>query len=82
MSMKRRKTERKKRRAPPSPPGEEDLNAMSRAVFGLVEERQPQAQAPGNDSIEDPLQDWPESPGEADQGLTERRDRTDEQRES
>lgn len=67
-----------KKRAPP-PPAEEDLNAMSSAVFDLGQERQPEAQAPADDSIEDPLQDWPESSGEPDQWLKERRARSDEQ---
>jgi len=76
--MKRQKRFPKKR-APPPPPVEEDLNAMSGAIFGLGEERQPEAQVPVNDSIEDPLQDWPESSGEPDQWLKERRGRSDKQ---
>jgi len=69
--MKRGKPQQKKR-APPSPPVHEDLKVTSRAVYGLDEERRPQTQRP-NESIEDPLQDWPESSGEPDRWLNERR---------
>jgi hypothetical protein len=69
--MKRRKTQRKKR-TPPSPPWQEDLKVTSVAVFSLEDERWPETRGP-NESIEDPLQDWPESSGEPDQWLNERR---------
>ena len=78
MRVKRQKRQRQKR-LPPSAPVEEDLQAMSGAIFGFGEERQPEVQAPDRDSIEDPLQDWPESSGEPDQWLKERRGRGDEQ---
>jgi hypothetical protein len=69
--MKRRKLQPKKR-PPQLPPAEQDLKATSGAVFGLEEERPPDTQGP-NESIEDPLQDWPEDSGEPDQWLDERR---------
>lgn len=68
--MKRRKRQRKKT-APPSPAAQEDLKVTSGALFGLEDERWPETQGP-NESIEDPLQDWPESSGEPDQWLDER----------
>jgi hypothetical protein len=79
MSMKRRKIQRKKK-AQPSPLGEDDLNATSDAVLDLTEKRQPETQAPADESIEDPLQDWPESSGEPDQWLDERRAGNDKER--
>jgi len=76
--VKRRKPVRGKR-ASPSPSAQEDLNATSRAFDEVGEVREPKAAAQDNESIEDPLQDWPESAGDADQWLKERRAR-DEQR--
>ena len=58
--MGRRKSVRRKR-APPSPGAREDLNATSRALYGLAQAREPEATAQDNESIEDPLQDWPEN---------------------
>ncbi|HSQ06059.1 MAG TPA: hypothetical protein VLN59_18625 [Burkholderiales bacterium] len=53
---------------------------MSRALLGLGEWRgAPDAQAEG--SIEDPLGDWPESSGEPDQWLLERREHDKEPQE-
>ncbi|HET7159743.1 MAG TPA: hypothetical protein VFI62_12155 [Burkholderiales bacterium] len=61
--MKRRKVSRKNKASPP-PSAPEDLNATS-PIYGLTAMREPE-------SIEDPLEDWPESTGEADEWLTER----------
>ena len=73
--MRRRKSVRRKR-APPSPDAREDLNATSRALYGLAQAREPEATAQDNESIEDPLQDWPEN--DADRWLKERCGRGDE----
>ena len=62
--VKRRKVSRKNRASPP-PSVPEDLNATSRTIYGLTSTREAE-------SIEDPLEDWPESTGEADEWLIER----------
>lgn len=79
--MRRRKPLRKET-APPPPGAPEDLNATSRALYGVSQAEEPEAEAQGNESIEDPLQDWPESEGEADEWLKERRGRGDGQSET
>lgn len=63
------KAKRKRRAGPAVPAGAQDLDAVSRAVFGVEDERRPKA----GESVEDPLQDWPESSGEPDRWVTERR---------
>ena len=78
MSIKRRTTSRKKR-APLRSPAEQDLDATSRALFDLEQGREPQVTDEG--SVEDPLQDWPESTGEPDQWQNERRHNSDAERE-
>lgn len=77
--MKRRKPVCRKR-APPPPSAQEDLNATGRALYDIAEAREPGAAAQDNESVEDPLQDWPESSGDADEWVKERRARN-EQRE-
>ena len=77
-SVKRRKPPPKKKGVP-EPAAREDLNATSRAVYGIDDGREVPAQ--GNESIEDPLADWPESAAEADRWLSGRGARRDEQRE-
>ena len=78
MRTKRRKPQRNKKTFE-ALPAKQDLDAASRA---LLEEREgPDAAAPRDASIEDPLQDWPESAGEEDQWLKERRGGSDQERE-
>jgi hypothetical protein len=61
--MDMRKLKRKKRRLkePPVPvPGEQDLNAESRALLGPDAERRARERVPEDEaSVEDPLNDWP-----------------------
>ena len=64
--------------APPSPGAQEDLNVTSRALYGVAQAHEPETAARDNESIEDPLQDWPDDEGAADQWLKERRGRGDE----
>ena len=61
--------------APPSPGVQEDLNVTSRALYGVAQPHEPETAAQDNESIEDPLQDWPDDEGAADQWLKERRGR-------
>ncbi len=63
--------------APPSPDAQEDLNVTSRALYGVAQAHEPETAARDNESIEDPLQDWPDDEGAADQWLKERRGRGD-----
>ena len=84
MNVKRKKTARKiqrtRTRVQGAPPSQPDLDVVSRALLGLGEWRgAPDAQAEG--SIEDPLGDWPESSGEPDQWLLERREHDKEPQE-
>jgi hypothetical protein len=78
--MKRRKSVPGKK---PSrlPEAREDLNATCPALYGVADEREPEALPRGAESVEDPLQDWPESAGEADHWLKYRGVRRDEERE-
>ena len=69
--MRCRKPVRRKS-APPSTGAQEDLNARSRALYGVAQAHEPEATAQDNESIEDPLQDWPDE-GDADRWLKERR---------
>lgn len=59
--------------APPALVPEQEGNAASRALLGVDDGRgAADAEPEGNGSVEDPLQDWPESEGEPDQWLDER----------
>ena len=78
--MKRRKSAPKNKRFR-LPQAQEDLSAMSRALYGAEDEGEPGAPPAEPESVEDPLQDWPESAGEADHWLTSRPARRDEERE-
>ena len=68
--MKRRSLKRRTK-LPPLARADEDLQATSRAIYELEDRRRPDTQR-SNESIEDPLQDWPESSGEPDRWLDER----------
>jgi len=78
--MKRRKSERSKK-PPRLLEAQEDLNATSRALYGVADEREPEALARDAESVEDPLQDWPEGDGDADPWLQSRSVRRNEERE-
>jgi len=78
--MKRRKSVPSKK-PPRLPEAQEDLNATSRALYGVADEREPEALARDAESVEDPLQDWPESASEADPWLKSRSVRRNEERE-
>ena len=67
------------KRAPPLPEAQEDLNAVSAALYDDAPAGDVEASARAGESVEDPLQDWPESDGEADGWLKERRCRGDGQ---
>ncbi|MGZ5094813.1 MAG: hypothetical protein ACXWIE_21355 [Burkholderiales bacterium] len=77
--MKRRKPLRRKS-TPPGPGAQEDLNATSGALYEVAGARESGAAAQDNEPVEDPLEDWPETSGEEDQWVKERRAR-DEERE-
>jgi hypothetical protein len=62
---------RQARTGPVSSP-QPDPGAESRALLDAGESRHPQADARGDGSIQDPLQDWPESTGEPDGWIAER----------
>lgn len=69
--MKRHKTKRLKT-AQPRRPARKEIESTSRE--GIVQEDERRRGRPRpNESVEDPLQDWPESSGEPDQWLDERR---------
>jgi len=78
--MKRRKSVPRKK---PSrlPEAQENLNVVSRALYGVTDGREPEALARDAESVEDPLQDWPDSAGEADHWLKSRGVRRNEERE-
>jgi hypothetical protein len=78
--MKRRKTAPRKKR-PRLPEVQESLSETSRALYGIADPDEPDALQPEAESIEDPLEDWPEAAGEADSWLRSRRARRDEERE-
>jgi len=78
--MKRRKSEPSKK-PPRLLEAQEDLNATSRALYGVADEREPEALARDAESVEDPLQDWPEGDGDADPWLKSRSVRRNEERE-
>ena len=61
--MKRRKPPRRKEATPPAVV-HEDLNETCGAVYGVADPRERDALAREAESIEDPLQDWPESAAE------------------
>jgi hypothetical protein len=63
------------------PEAPESLGATSRALYGIADPDEPDALQPEAESVEDALEDWPESAGEADRWLTRRRARRDEERE-
>jgi hypothetical protein len=70
---------RKQVRALPSAPAQPDVAAESRALLDAGESRHPEADARGEGSVQDPLQDWPESSGERDAWIAERRERDERQ---
>ena len=55
------------------PEAQENLRATSQALYGIADADELDAMRPEADSIEDPLEDWPESAGEADHWLKSRR---------
>jgi hypothetical protein len=63
------------------PEAPESLSATSRALYGIADPDEPDALQLAAESIEDPLEDWPEAAGEADRWLGSRRARRDEERE-
>lgn len=77
--MKSRKPLRTKK-APWSTAGRESLSATKRIPYEEGPAPAPEGAARDNESIEDPLRDWPESSGDAEPQLEERRAH-DEQRE-
>jgi len=75
--MKRRKSAPKKKpMGLPQP--HDDLGATSHALYEGDDAGGP---PPEPESVEDPLDDWPESAGEADPWVTSRRVRRDQERE-
>jgi hypothetical protein len=79
--MKRRKPVQRKKRDT-TPDATDDLISTSRALYEFEQPSGPHAPARRKESVEDPLQDWPESSGEADRWLNERRGGSNEERES
>jgi len=77
--MKSPKTVPRKKRSR-LPEAQENLSATSQAPYGIADD-EPDALPPEADSVEDPLEDWPESAGEAERWLKSRRLRRDEERE-
>jgi hypothetical protein len=71
--MKRRKAVQRKKREI-TPETTDDLSAVNQALYDAA---MPQR---GNESAEDPLQDWPESTGDTDRWLDERRGGSSEER--
>ena len=76
--MKRRKPPRRNKGVPELAP-DGDFSVASSALYGIAEGRDGPLQ--GNESIEDPLADWPESAAKRDRWSSDRGARRDEQRE-
>jgi len=77
-TVNRRKPQRRKKDVP-GLASREDLNAASSTLYGIGDGRRGPPQR--NESVEDPLADWPESAAEADRWLSDRGVRRDEERE-
>lgn len=69
------KLTRKRKRVQALPFSQPDLDLASKALFGIEEGRGTPVEQDER-SVEDPLGDWPESSGESDQWLLERREKT------
>ena len=76
MSIKHAPTQRRRRHHPPEPT-KQDLDEISRV---LIDERDPQRADTYDLSIEDALEDWPETVGEEDRWLLARVGWSDEER--
>jgi len=71
--VRRAKRRPEKVRAPAEPLPDQDANAASGALLALEEGRRaPDVQPAADDSVEDPLQDWPEAEGDPERWLEER----------
>jgi hypothetical protein len=71
----RRKAQRVKKAAAPAALEPQDLQPLNPGLFGVEEAA---ADRPNDESMQDPLQDWPEAEGAADEWLRDRGGRKDE----